>query len=341
MKGFFLLALPLFFAACQPIHFASDERGGEEDSKSDSISEDLPWKQAGPIEGAFVSNKLDLGFILDVQPGMDKFYETPLLNEEFLDGLDGYDVRMTYTNTAVDKKLLEENSGNDRECGMANVARGTGFTIAGAALHPILWTFAADSMFPCISATWNMLDKTFDPKENGAFLPFELSGEKLSSQLSSGDENYRAIFQHTFTKNTAGLLDAYDAPQSHNRDSYPLYAMLLSLARGSFREDSQVIFVVVTPQDATKDVSAQTIRRNFAQAHKREDRLHLIPIINSEGDSLCNLKMKNLGVKSPQPGSRLSQIASDMGMQSFSLCSLNLSQELSQEIRTLLTSEGS
>lgn len=330
---------PLCLAACQPIHFASRE---DVKTKATPLSEDdLPWKKE-PIEDTFVSNKLDLVFVFDVQPGMDKFYETPLLNEEFLDGLDGYNVKMAYTNTAVDKKLLEEKFTNDRECDAANVVRGTGLTVAGIFVHPIFLPFGLDSASPCFSVAMDVFKKSY-PKVNGEFLPFELNGEELSPQLLPEDENYRTVFQHTITKNTAGLFDAYDAPQSQNEESYPLAAMLLSLARGSsfFEEDSQVVFLLFSPQDTSQTVSAQIIRQNFAKVYKNGNRFHVIPIVIDEGDSLCNLKMKELGVKSPQPGSRLSQIASDMGMQSFSLCSLNLSQELSLEIRTLLTSEES
>ena len=329
--------------ACQPIHFASDTEGDAEHPSSNSIPEQLPWEQEEPFTESFVSNELDLVFVFDVQSGMDKFYETPILNEEFLDGLDGYNIKMAYTNTAVDKKLLEKKFEDDRECNAANTVRGAGLTAAAKAVHPVFWPFAINSILPCISAIGDIFNKTLYPKVNGEFLPFELNGEELSAQLLPEDENYRAIFQHTITKNTAGLLDAYDAPQSQDEESYPLSAMLLSLARESsfFRENSQVIFVLFTSTDTSQTISAQTIRQNFDEIYGGENRLHVIPVIPGAEDSLCNLKLRELGVKSPQPGSRLLQIASDMGMQSFNLCSPNLSGELSLEIRTLLTSEES
>lgn len=333
MKPLFFFMFPLFWVACQPIHFASDKESG---LRAASISEDLPWEKKEPIEDTFVSNKLDLVFIFDVQPGMDKFYENPLLKEEFLNGLDNYDVKMAYTNTAVDKKLLEKKFKNDRECGFSNLLRGTGLTVASVKF-PLLWPFAIQSADPCLSLDFS---EKFSPKVNGEFLPFELEGEKLSSQLLQGDENYRTVFQHTFKKNTAGWINAYDAPQSQGEDSHPLSAMFLSLARNPsfFRKDSQVVFVIFASTDTPETVSAQTIRQNFANIYEIENRLHIIPVVNDEKDSLCDLRLRELGVKSPQPGVHLSQIASDMGMQSLNLCSLNLSQELLLAIQSLLVS---
>ena len=331
MRRLFFLILPFFLMACQPIHFASNE--GTNSKITPLSKDDLPWGEE-PIEDAFISNKLDLVFFLDGQPGMEKFYEKPLLDETLLNGLADYDVKMFYTNTSVDEKLMDEKFAEDNKCGITNLLRGTGLTVASIEF-PILIPFAAQSLSSCFSG--DVFKKSY-PKVNGEFLPFELDGKKLTTQLAQGDANYETVFQHTFTKNTAGLFAAYDAPQSQGEDSYPLNAMLLSLAResSSLRGDSLVVFIPVTPIDTPRIVSGEDIRKNFATIYKKTNRLYMIPLVVDEKDSLCELRMKELGVRSPQPGFHLSQIASDMGVRSLNLCSVNLSRELSQEIRNLL-----
>lgn len=330
MGRLLFLIFPFFLMACQPIHFASNE---EANSKTVPLSgNDLSWEKE-PVADVPISNELDLVFVLDGQPGMEKFYEKPLLAETFLSALDHYDVKMFHTNTAVDEKLLDDTFEEGDKCGIKNILRGTGLTVASVGF-PILGPFAAQSLYPCFSEDGF---KRSYPKVNGEFLPFELDGKKLTTQLAKGDADYQTVFQHTLTKNTGRLLATYDAPQSQGEDSYPLSAMLLSLAReaSSLRENSIKIYVIVTSKDTSQIVSAEDIRKNFASIYKNQNQLYMIPLVIDEKDSLCELRMRELGVKSPQPGFHLSQIAEEMGTRSLNLCSVNLSQELSREIRNI------
>ena len=337
----FFLSFSLTLLSCSPIEFTSPN--GEGDSLinpsrgSDSLPEDgiSPFVGEEEFKDFFVSDKADLVFILDSQPGMNDFYKKTIFPEENLASLKGYDWKARYTNTSVDRKLFEEAFPNQesRKCGFRKLANGSWLTYFGLKIHPVTLPFAATSFASCLSS---ISFKKRYKKVNGEFLPFELNGKKMGKELSKADNDYATIFHHTVTKNTDSN-GSYDAPQNQNENSSaPLYALFLSLIRGEFREDSQIIYVIVAPVDTNQDISAEDLREDFSKLHGRKDRLHVIPLVINEEDSLCTLKMKDLGVKNPQPGKKLSQIALDMEIQPISLCSNNPGDELQAQIANLL-----
>lgn len=337
----FFLSFSLTFLSCSPINFTSPSAEGVSPEIYGRGAYSLPENGISPFVGEeefkdfFVSDKADLVFMLDSQPGMDDFYKKTIFGEENLASLKSYDWKAGYTNTSVDRKLFEEAFPNQesKSCGFRKLANGSWLTYFGLKIHPVTLPFAAINFASCLSST--PFKKRYK-KVNGEFLPFELNGKKLRKELSKTDNDYQTIFYHTVTKNTDSN-GSYDAPQNQNENSSaPLYALFLSLIRAEFREDSQIIYVMVTPVDTNQDISAENLREDFSKLHGRKDRLHVIPLVINEEDSLCALKMKELGVKNPQPGKKLSQIARDMGIQPISLCSNNLGSELQAQIENLL-----
>ena len=342
LRILFFLTCLLFLSCCQPINFVSFHE--ETPSYPGDIPPGLSIDEEQGEGDFFVSDELDLVLMLDTQPGMDKFYENNIFGEEFLAGFKDYDWKMGYTNTSVDNELLEDDysaySRKKEPCSSDDLQYATGMTLFGVLRYllfpqtiPLSIPMGIYSISSCLSSP--SFKETY-PKVNGEFLSFELNGEMLGTRLTREDEDYQSIFQHTVTKNTG---TSYDAPINQDETSAPLYSLSLSLGRGEsfFRKNSQVVYIVVTPVDARQDISAEDMRDKFADLYGEENRLHIIPIIADGSDSFCEMELRGLGVKNPQQGLRLKQIAQDMGMESLSFCSKNLGQELQAQIKPLLT----
>ena len=130
MKFKLLLFLKTFLllSACQPIEFIVSQEGYF--SKSSGV-EELSFRGEEKFKEFFVSDTLDLVFVLDSQPGMDKFYTDNIFGEEFLNSLEEYDWKVGYTNTSVDSKLLEGDGHDEDEesCGFGDFLYGIGFNV--------------------------------------------------------------------------------------------------------------------------------------------------------------------------------------------------------------------
>ena len=344
-ESLFFGSLFLFLVGCQPMNF-KDRSADLSVSSKETIIE----KEALP---PFTSDKLNLVFVLDTQPGMEKFYKTSFLDKSFVRGFEGYRVKAAYTNAAVDEKLTQTKlSEVSQKCGLKTAARGAGLTLAGFYASPLFLSFGIQDLAPCFSS--DVFKKSY-PKVNGEFLPFELNGKKLSRHLIFSEANAETVFHDTVTKNTNSAFRSYDAPQNQNEEVFPLYATLLSLAKGAsfFEEDAFVVFIVVTSSDASTDenLGADDLRENFAELYGDEDRddkssaasagdrLYLIPITINKGDSLCAMRLQEMGVKNPRAGVFLDSVAQDMGKKSLNMCASpsRLSEQLLDEIRPLLS----
>ena len=333
------------------MHFQGADEG------EDSLSLLSLEKEERPV---FKSDRLNLVFVLDTQPGMEEFYKTPFLDKSFVQGLAGYQVKAAYTNAAVDETLTSAPlSEVGRKCGLKTATKGAGLTLAGFWASPFFLPFGIQNLAPCFSG--DVFKKSY-PKVNGEFLPFELNGKELPRHLMFSEANAETIFYDTVTKGTSGAFRSYDAPQNQNEGAFPLYAALLSLAKGGsfFEEDAAVVFVVVTSGDAEsgEETSAEALRENFHKLYGGEadgagsavaekspsggaasDRLFLIPIAINKGDSLCEMRLREMGVKNPRAALSLDAVAQDMGKKSLNICASpsRLSEGLLAEIRPLLS----
>lgn len=334
MIRLFCLLFSICLFACHPMEFDSSKGklSSEEEEAKDKFQED------------FVSSELDMVFVFDARKGMRRFYERNMFGEDFPENLNPYNWQMFYTNTSVDKKLLEgmlQNGGREG-CGFGGFAYGTAITATGLFASPAAFPFGLYALSSCLPS----FSFRRSASVNGELLPFELNGKKVSHRLVRGDANYRETFHQTVTTSRKWWFSrSYDAPlKQGSKTSFPVSAVLLSLSKNweDFQSDSHIIYFVVTSGDSSlQDISAENIKKDFARSYdERVGRLHFIPIAIQEDDDLCQLQMKELGVKEPQPGSQLAELAEDMGDRSFSLCSRNLGQELEAYLQTLLHSEN-
>ena len=102
----------LFLTACQPIDISFSTL---EPSQADELlkKQDDPYYarlRQGQKEflDIFLSDKLDLVFVLDTNPGMKSFYQTNLFGSDFLNRFQKYDWKFAYTDMSVDIQLIQQ-----------------------------------------------------------------------------------------------------------------------------------------------------------------------------------------------------------------------------------------
>ena len=188
--------------------------------------------------------------------------------------------------------------------------------------------------------------KTF---ANGAFLPFEHNGNKVELghpyQLTQSVENHNSIFDHSLRLgNEKEDWSSYEAPEQRKTDPYPFLAMLLSIAQGHskssinsqnqqissfFREDSLIVYVLVTTQDMKVEIPPEILKQEFQSFLGSDKRMKLIPITWSPKSSLfCRLNHQNASGDS----SKLRILSKQLGHKPLDICSSDLADQLFNEI---------
>ena len=352
LKSCFLLFF-LFLATCQPIQYhpidltQSEHLLNQFSTKEEDISQRYITLRSGEKEftETFLSNKLDLVFVLDTQPNMESFYQKNIFGVHFLNQFKDYDWKLAWTDMSMDIRQLapqEEETGEEKKsCGFL---KGLGMTIAGLkGGHPLLAGFGIDSLYNCFSSS-----KSSDKEEvftNGSFLPFEYNGKKLKAagfpKLTASVKNYNSIFDHSFRlKNIKGKKISYDAPEQRPTQSYPFASMALSMARGLepfqngqgspfFRKDSVIIYVLVTTQDMQLEISPETFEQSIKSAFGSQERVKVIPVtLSPDSHIFCSLEVQSDSSYSL----KIRDLAHNLGHKSLDICSHNLSEELFIEI---------
>ena len=320
-KFSFLLCL----CACQQMTFHIAEE--EEDF---NLSPSLEQEEE-PL--SFTSDQLDMALILDSQKGMEKFYRRNVFGEGFLDKTGFDDWKIGHTAASVSPELKSDAESREK-CGFREFSAGGGLTAAGVYVHPVMLPFGFFSLRRCLSSVSFRKGR----EANGDFLPFELRGKALSTALSPNDSEYQTIFHHTVTKGTdRPFVRDYDSPRKERKKavSSPLQAMFLSLAKGEgfFRDDSYIAYISLSPVDADEKISGEDLKQAFEKLYGDSDRLIFIPAVIEEGDAVCALKMKEMGVKNPHAAPKLSQLAKDLNMEPVNLCSPSLGQDVLSRLK--------
>ena len=294
----------------------------------------------------FSSDKLDLIFILDSQANMKDFYKNNIFGSDFLKRFENYDWRLAYTNTGVNSEPAKN---KDSSCGFGE---GLLSSVVGVFIEsPFLLTAGAKKISGCFSSK--------DKKgTNGQFLSFEYNGKVVESMpyLTKDHQDYQTVFDHTFqtvekskgyhsNDNDRGkgtwkkIRMKFDAPQEQKGESQPLIALALSLFRNQenfFREDSQVVYVIVTPEDAESAISTKSIREEFDRNYKNGERLHVISAVITEEFPTCLSYMESLGISSARVGSNITKFSQDMDADTINICSQNVGEQLSAGIKKYL-----
>ena len=302
----------------------------------------------------FLSDKLDLVFILDTSPGMEVFYQNNPFGSGFLNQFQNYDWKLAYTDMSIDiKKISEQKNSKDKSChffsGLAMAAGGI-FIGPGA---PLMAGFGFRELGKCgLFSSKSKSGKT--DYANGAFLPFEYNGKALETknfhQITKKTANYNIVFDHSFSLNKSAKKPKYSAPILRQTKAYPFLSMFFAIARaltpaGSsegetplsfFREDSLIVYVLVSVQDIKIQVSPEQFTESLVSAFGDKKRFKFIPITLTENSSLfCSLKLQ----ESSTDSEKLLQLTQNLNYPSLDICSNKLGEKLFNEISKNLHSK--
>ena len=304
----------------------------EEDSLGSNIGERILKTRSGQKEfkDRFLSDKLDMVFILDTGPGMESFYDKDLLKRDFLDQLSPYDWRWAYTDMSVDIDKLEGKTDGESKssCNLSSLLF-TGLVILEA---PMLALFGVESVKGCFEGDNRSKKRTY---ANGSFLPLD---HKDKAYIALKNFNQPIFYDSLKTPNPKNY--KYKAPILRKSSSYPIKSMMLSLDRNLsrekkfFREDSLIVFVVFSLQDMKSKLSAESLQKSLKSAFGTDKRFKMIPVtLTEESNEICSLSLKNKS----KSNSKLIQLAEDLDQEVLDICSPNLSDELFMEISKNLT----
>ncbi len=357
----FLLCL-LLLTACSPLRYDA-----------------VPVKSALPstsffdgqktFPDKFLSEKLDLVFVLDTHPDMESFYQTNLFGSDFLSRFQNYDGRYAYTDMSVEEGMIQkitltkksepaEEEEEEKSCSFLYSLFSIPWGIVTSPFGHGAFYSGVTGLRDCASLlNFSSGEKEKEQKAfaNGAFLPFENNGAKLESPLTPAVLSYSSIFDQSLRLGTAD--GGFEAPVLKKSDSYPFVAMLLSLGNGFhssansqnqqksafFREDSLLVYVLVTTQDMKFDVPPKRLKRQLGPDLAK--RMRIIPITldpDSESSSHSSPVCGRGLFQNPEDQSpKLRSLAQYFKQKPLNICSAHLADKLFREISKSLHSPAS
>ena len=369
---YFLIILPLLLLSCNPMELKYTD--------VIPISSETPSEKFDPLEKSqnsplsllnrsaqtefkehFLSDSIDMVFVLDTSPGMEEFYQNNSFGAGFLSQFQNYDWKLAYTDMSVDvQKIAEEDKTEEEEEASCNLLAGLAMTAGGFLLgqgSPLLTGFGIREMGKC-----KLFAKDSDSSQtkyaNGDFLPFEYKGEPVQKQafyqITKNTASYNIIFDHSLRKNnpTKEKKPNYSAPILRQTKSYPFLSMAFSMARALnapqnssenkispsfFRKDSLIVYVLVTTQDMTVSVPYKKFSESIESVFGSQERFKLILITLTDNSPLfCNLKLQETSTDSKS----LLKLAKDSNYHSLDICSNQLGKKLFNEISKNLYSKN-
>ena len=354
-RYFFVFLAYFILMSCHPIeyegNFGESQESFVESSTPEETKDDF---REGVLnfEDNILSNKLDLVIVLDAQEGMENFYEKNIFGSDFLNHFDKYDWRLAYTNTIVSEEIFNSFSDKvNKDTGPKNcegmVSGGFMSTIFGGFANSAFFVIkGVDTLTRCNSIYRENKSREKEKKKgviaNGEFLSFEHDRKKVElsgNYLTKEVKDYQDIFNDTMMVNPKmKWFTSYEAPLISKHKSTPLIAALLSTSKqiyiseenedGFFREDSKIIYVVVTPEDNKLDIEKEELKKSLG----KDNRFHLIPVIIKSNQSHCQSQFSEMGVKEPKAGTQLKKISKTLNAKSVDICSPNLGEDLAKEI---------
>ena len=337
--GFILI---LLFISCQPLkieYLASENSNDTETLLAMNSLKERPLRIRSyqeHFEDRFISDKVDIVFILDTGPNRVTFYEQALFKSSFLDPFSKYDWKWAYTDMSADmnsylKKEKTSEQPKKNSCNFLSNVMLTGVSLI--AETPQLAFFGLKGLGSCFSSSKK------PSYANGHFLPLEQK-EELMHVLTKDIENYNQIFQDSLKRPNPKNYK-YKAPIARTSDSYPMLSLMLSLSHNLdskpsfFREDSLIVYVLFSFQDMQINLSAENFSNSLRDSFGTDKRFKLIPVTITEDSSLfCAFSQDN----KPQKPDKLIQLAKDRNQKVLDICSQNLSHELFLEISRNLSS---
>ena len=367
IKAYFFIFLPLLFSACQPmelqyantVQIPSNSDQNEISEEDSQIAQNfLTRSSQNEFKEHFLSNKLDLVFILDTSPGMESFYKNNPFGANFLNQFQTYDWKLAYTDMSLDiQTITDQESSDSSKKDSCNFFSGLAMTAGGFLIgqgSPFMTSLGIKELSKC-----KMFDKKSNSKEsnyaNGAFLPFEYKGQILETknlnQITKETANYNMAFDHSLSLSNKSKKTSFSAPILKQTESYPILSTFFSIARalnlvnssdnnnksGFFREDSLIVYVLVTTQDMQTKVSSEKFAQSIESAFETKQRFKLVLITLTDDSPLfCSLKLQKTSTESE----KLRHMAKKLNYPSLDICSKILGETLFSEISKNLDSKN-
>ena len=339
MRLIYFLIMALFLVHCAPVDYDNTFEGSESFNVAASRNTD----SVDDLNQTFYSDKLDLVIVLDTGSKTKPILGHNIFGADFMEQFQDYDWRLAWTNTSMDEEQLEQlqKKSKGKKC------RSGGLLTIGLGLLTQNVLFAStglNSVADCIGS----LKTPNNEGSNGKYLAFENKNKKIElagNYLTKDTENYSSVFHQTMSAQGRRFFRSYDAPNfKETYNSYPLvstvWSFLVNEESDFIREDSQVVYIIVSPVDSKGVVKAKDLRANL----KKEigiERFQMIPVTVPATDAkvdACSLELREQGVKFSK-GKNLDKLAKELGNQSLSICSDNLGEELAQEIKKYIYPE--
>ena len=332
----------------------------DSDSHENQTAQDILTRSTQKeFKESFLSNKLDLVFILDTSPGMELFYQNNSFGSNFLNQFQDYDWKMAYTDMSLDIQTISDEGSSGSTKGSCNFLYGLAMTAGGIFIgkgSPFMASLGIKKLSKC-----KIFNKSSDSKKsnyaNGAFLPFEYKGKlieaKSLNQITKETADYNIVFDHSLSLSNNSKKDSYSAPILRKTESYPLLSMFFSIARalnlvdtsnekdkekiGFFRKDSLIVYVLATTQDMQTTVSSEKFTQSIESVFGSKHRFKLILITLTDDSPLfCNLKLQ----KSSTDSEKLRRLAKELKFPSLDICSNLLGENIFHEISKNLDSKN-
>ena len=347
-------------------HLDSSPDGILSGTRDQGVGETVPSRSGEKeFEETFISDKLDLVFVLDTSSDMEAFYQSDLFGKSFLEHFQKYDWRFAYTDMSVDvskltqkknKKRDQESEGKKDKCPFA---QGLFLTVGGfASGQPLISSWGVNNLFDCVSKVDFSMKKEEKPQfANGRFLPFEHEGKKWNQGektfLINSVQNYNDIFLHTMKLGSGGKKAVYDSPIKKDSKAYPFLSMVLSMAksgriqstnssgeRAFFREDSAIVYVLFTVSDFQARIDPEYFKESAQSFFGSEKRLRIIPVtVSSDSSLICQMRFQM--TPSANRSLKLENFVTEFSSSSvLNICSNNLAEELFTEISKSLYPKG-
>lgn len=352
MKLVFFIIASLFLVNCSDIQFQTTQFVSQHKSM---FSDNLGYPKKGFSvfqENIFSSDQLDLVIVLDTNKNTKKLFENNIFGSNFLSYFEDYNWRLAYTDTSADKNLLKasepkKDKKDKRACSGGGFISSLLGLVGGAYMtSDFIVGMSLKGLVECVKSVTSHSDTYLN---NGKFLEFEHKYKRVkleNNYLTKNQINYQEIFNHTMTaSHKRGA--SYDAPVFNEYKSRPLLVTLLSLIRNLegnkfFRKESQIVYIVITPNDTTAEVNVDKFTQNLKPALQLK-RFQFIPVTVPDSDSnfnACRDQIQEKGVAEAVPAVRLHKVSKNLNSNNISICSPNLAEELASQIKQHLYPES-
>ena len=339
MKAYFFI-LFAFCISCSEIELSNLKRDYSLQTSEANLnlrSKKLLLDRASQREfkESYLSNKLDMVFLLDTNTKAKPLYNKDFLGYDFLNYFYNYSWKLAWTDMSMDIQALEKESKEKKtRCGfLGNLFLTIAGTLRGADKVAEL---GMEGLSHCFSKLDTLSKKKNYSYTNGDFLAFE--GDHEQFVLSKNTQHSPVILSQSLTlpnpKNKA-----YKAPILKENPSFPLLSFFSNLSKNLypqqgthsfFREDSLVVVVLFSLTESQLSLDTKRMKKSFEQAFEPHDRFKLILVTLTEDSHVFCPMMNNL--ESDSIPKNLIHLIEESGGTVLDICSKTLGAKLSHEI---------